>query len=174
MLVKKIEKVFLIILGITIFFVLFECTKITTAVKYEDIDNSRDYIICKRIETTSSRFSIIYDSQNLGKINSVNFKSSFEQLYKFNGYFNDHFSSFLNTYVIYGKFDYDEKTRDVLISDYKIRPIYPVKRFSYTDGNEYLPNDCIYRYECSSIVYLLPEEVQDFFRIFTLKLTGKI
>lgn len=172
--VKKIGKIILIVIGIITFFVLFECTKVTTAIKYEDIDNSRDYIICKRIETTSSRFSVIYDSKNLGKINSVNFKSFFEQLFKFNGYFNDHFSSFLNTYVIYGKFDYDEKTHEVLISDYKIRPIYPVRRFSNTNGNEYLPDNYIYRFECSWIVYLLPEGVQDFFRVFALKLTKNV
>ncbi len=163
MLIIKIRSFLIIIVLIIIFFIIFENSKGAVAIKYEDIDKSRDYMICELEGATESTFGVIYDSQNRKEIRNVNFKNWYEQLYKFNGYFNDHFSSFRNTYVIYGKFDYDEETHDILISDFEVNFIYPIKRYEYPESNKYLPKDYIYRYESSLIVYLLRELINPYY-----------
>lgn len=154
MIIKRILIIISIVMIIIVFFTVYENCKGTVAIKYEDIDKSRDYMICSLLDSSESTFSVIYDSQNRKEIRNVNFKNGYEQLYKFNGYFNDYFSSFLNTYVIYGNFDYDEETHDILISDFDINFIYPIKRYEYPESNKYLPKDYTYRYETSWIIRL--------------------
>lgn len=162
MLIRRVRYFLLVVVFVIIFFVLFENSKGAVAIKYEDIDKSKDYMICRFIDASESTFSVIYDSQKREEIRNVNFKNWYEQIYKFNGYFNDYFSSSLNTYVIYGKFDYDEETHDILISDFDVNFIYPIKRYEYPKSNKYLPKDYIYRYESSWIVYLFSELINSF------------
>lgn len=151
LLIKRYKIIFLFVLLI-ILFTLFEMGKSTVAVKCEEIDKTKDYMICSLETATESQFSVLYDSRNRD-IRNVNL-NFWEQLYKFIGYFRGDIMGSLNKYVIYGKFDYDEKTHDILISNFEIRPIYPVKRDEYTEGNSELPKDFIYRYESSWIVNL--------------------
>ncbi|MEI3163416.1 MAG: hypothetical protein V8S74_08530 [Lachnospirales bacterium] len=158
----RVKKIILLLLVVVLLFIAFENGKGVTAIKYEEIDTTRDYMICKVDTATESTYSVLYNNLNIKKIRNVNIKNWYEQLYKFNGYFNDYFSSFLNTYVIYGKFDYNEETHDILISDFTIRPIDEVKRTEYEENNKQKSPNYIYRYEYSWILYIFSDLMRNF------------
>lgn len=156
MLSSRVRKFIYIFLLLILSFILFENSKGAEAIKYEEIDTSKDYMICTLATATESSFNVLYDSQHR-EIRNVNFKNLYEQLYKFNGNFSNDLHGSLNTFVIYGKFDYDEETGDILIHDFDVKFIYPVKRDMYCKDRDNMPKDYIYHYESSWIIALLRE-----------------
>lgn len=158
----RVKKIIFLFLVVVLLFIAFENGKGVTAIKCEEIDTTRDYMICRIIDATESTYSVLYNNLNIKKIRNVNLKNWYEQIYKFNGYFNDCFSSYLNTYVIYGKFEYDEETHDILISNYTIRPIGEVKRTEYEENNKQKSPNYIYRYEYSWILYIFSDLMRNF------------
>ena len=146
----KRHKMIFILLIFIVTVIFFEMSKSAIAVRYDDIDKTKEYMICRLDTAAESHFSVIYDSygRNIRNLNL----NLFEQLYKFNGEFSGDLMGSLNTFVIYGKFNYNEQTHDVVVSHFCIRPIYPVKRDAYSKSNEKMPDDCIYRYESSWVL----------------------
>lgn len=152
-----VKRILFSILIIALCFVIWENTKSIRTINYTDIDRSKEYIICQPSTASESEYDIIYDSKDRDVL-YVNLKNSVESMFKFSGYFNDGFSSYLNTYVVYGDFDYNLKSKELLISNFKMIPLDKVERYEeYSLSNNKMPSDGIYRYEYSWIVRIFEE-----------------
>ena len=132
---------------ISVLIIIYAHTTAADTIDIEDIDKTKDYMICKYSTCAECDLSVIYDSKGRD-IDTVVIKNTLEHIFKFSGVFKNDLHGGLNTFVVYGD---TEEIKDrkgaVYLYNYDIKVVYPVKRDSFPLSNNDLPKDRILRYE---------------------------
>lgn len=143
--IKKINKKYIVLLFV-ILFLLYAISPATIAVKEENINKEKDYLIVEMYASTDVDFHVIYDSQNRD-ISYIKDDSRIKNAFlKFGGFKNDYMGN-LNKYVIYTNaqdIEYLSVGNVLHINNYNIRILYPVKRDM---PNNIYPKGCVLRFE---------------------------
>lgn len=140
---KMIDKKKIIICILFLIYIFFPST---IAVKSEQIDNNKNFLIVKMYMSTDIDFLVLYDSKNrdIKYIQDKNRLKNF--FFNFGGFKNDEMGN-LNKYVMYTDDDdveYLETGNVLCVKNYKLKILYPIKRDLF---DSIFPRWCVFNFE---------------------------